>query len=85
MAGTLVACEYRGPRLPGDAGTRRVKCCRGHSDVHLPVYECKLGNTGHGGADGLTWRDCRTYRNGKGCTPETCLPARMRAKDKANG
>ncbi len=65
-------CEYRGEVM----GERKVNCCRGKPPVMLPIYDCKLGNTGHGGADHVTWRDCeRTYRRNKNCTPETCIKA----------
>lgn len=71
----LIPCDYRGPKLPGAAGARRVICCQGKPKM-LPVYECKLGNTGHADAAGVTWRDCRLYRARKNCTPETCLKAK---------
>jgi len=77
----LVPCEYRG----GQIGTRKVRCCRGHPAVNLPVYDCTLGNTGHGGARGVTWRDCRTYRHASMCKPETCLASKLKAQADGEG
>ena len=75
-----VPCEYRGEYL----GMRKVKCCRGRPDLNLKVFDCTLGNTGHQGMQGVTWRDCnRTYHRLDMCTPGTCLKARTAAK--ANG